>query len=120
MRRFGLTRIRALLTPVVGTDGAVAAAPSLPVREVFRRFWPYARPYRRWLALTLVFIVLGPAIETAAIWLFKLMVDDVLVPRDFGPFVWIALGYLGLTLLSGIVGFADDYLSAWVGERFLL
>jgi ABC-type multidrug transport system fused ATPase/permease subunit len=44
----------------------------------------------------------------------------VLVPRDFGPFWWIALAYLGLTLLDGVVSFADDYVSTWVGERFLL
>src|SRR4051794_41388819 len=41
------------------------------VREIIRRFWPYARPYRRWLWVTAVFIVVMPAIETATIWLFK-------------------------------------------------
>jgi len=92
----------------------------VPVREIFRRFWPYARPYRRWLAVGLVFIVLAPALETATIWMFKLVIDDVLVPRDFGPFVWIALAYLGLTLLSGLAGFLDEYIATWTGERFLL
>jgi len=68
----------------------------------------------------MVFLVLTPALDTATIWMFKLVVDNVLVPRDFGPFVWIALAYLGLTLLSGVTGFFDDYLSTWIGERFLL
>ena len=113
-------RMRGLLSVTAGDGGVVAAAPPVPVREIIRRFWPYARPYRRWLWVTAVFIVLLPAIETATIWLFKVVVDEVLVPRDFGPFVWIALGYVGLTLLAGIVSFADDYLSTWVGERFLL
>ena len=54
------------------------------------------------------------------IWMFKLVVDDVLVPRDFGPLPWIALAYLGLTLLAGALSFLDDYVSTWVGERFLL
>lgn len=98
----------------------MAAAPPLPVGVIFRRFWPYARPYRRWLGLTLLFVILGPAIETASIWMFKLLVDEVLVPRDFGPFGRIALAYLGLTLLGGLVTFCDDYLTAWVGGRFLL
>ena len=96
------------------------AAPPVPVREIFKRFWPYARPYRRWLALGMVFLVLTPALDTATIWMFKLVVDNVLVPRDFGPFVWIALAYLGLTLLSGVTGFFDEYLATWIGERFLL
>ena len=113
-------RVRALLSVTEGDGGVVAAAPPVPVREIIRRFWPYAQPYRRWLWLTGLFIVILPAIETATIWLFKVVVDEVLVPRDFGPFVWIALGYVGLTLLGGIIGFADDYVSTWVGERFLL
>ena len=113
-------RVRALFSVMDGDGGVVAAAPPVPVREIIRRFWPYARPYRRWLWLTGFFIVVMPAIETATIWLFKIVVDEVLVPRDFGPFVWIALAYVGLTLLGGAIGFADDYVSTWVGERFLL
>jgi ABC-type multidrug transport system fused ATPase/permease subunit len=92
----------------------------VPVREIFRRFWPYARPYRRWLALGLVLVALVPLVDTAMIWMFKVVVDQVLVPQDFGPFVWIAAAYVGLTLLAGVLGFFDDYLASWIGERFLL
>src|SRR5436305_8433832 len=112
--------IRALVSPGQVGEGLVAAAPPVPIREIFRRFWPYARPYRRWLWVTAVFVVLLPAIETASIWLFKLVVDDVLVPRDFEPFVWIALAYLGLRLLSGLVSLLADYWSTWIGARLLL
>jgi ABC-type multidrug transport system fused ATPase/permease subunit len=111
---------RALLATAEGGDGLVAAAPPVPIREIFRRFWPYARPYRKWLLFSLIFIVLGPAIDTAMIWMFKIVVDEVLVPRNFDPFWWVALAYVGLTLLGGIIGFADEYLSTWVGQRFLL
>jgi ABC-type multidrug transport system fused ATPase/permease subunit len=92
----------------------------VPVREIFRRFWPYARPYRRWLALSLLPIALVPLIDTAMIWMFKVVVDEVLVPQDFGPFVWIAGAYIGLTILAGVLGFFDDFLANWIGERFLL
>ena len=103
-----------------GAPALVAEAPSVPVQVIFRRFWPYAEPFRGWLWLSLVFIILRPAIDTATIWLFKVLVDQVLTPRDLGPFGWIAAGYIGLTLFGGVVSFADDYLSAWVGERFLV
>ncbi len=65
-------------------------------------------------------IALVPLVDTAMIWMFKVVVDQVLVPQDFGPFVWIAAAYIGLTLLAGALGFADDYLANWIGERFLL
>ena len=113
-------RIRRLLVPAPEGSGVVPAAPPVPVREIFKRFWPYARPYRAWLLLTLAFIAIMPALETATLWMFKVVVDEVLVPRNFGPFIWIALGYFGLTILAGIVSFLDDYCSTWVGERFLL
>src|SRR3954452_11077140 len=99
-----LKRLRPILFPPAEGDGLVAAAPALPVREVFRRFWPYARPYRRLLWVTLLFVVLTPVVEAALVWMFKLVVDEVLVPRDFGPFWWIALAYLGLNLLDGLLG----------------
>jgi subfamily B ATP-binding cassette protein MsbA len=98
--------------------GLVAVAPLLSARAVALRFWPQLRRYRCWLALILIFVALGPAVETATIWLYKRLVDEVLVPRDFGPFVGIALAYVALTLAGGAVSFGRDYLGGWVGERF--
>jgi ABC-type multidrug transport system fused ATPase/permease subunit len=109
-----------LLQARPGDETIVPAAPTLPITEIVRRFWPYARVYRPWLLLGLVFVVLVPVVEAAQIWMFKRVVDDVLVPRDFGPFFWIALVYFGLTVLAGAVSFADELLATWVGERFLL
>jgi ABC-type multidrug transport system fused ATPase/permease subunit len=89
------------------------------VREVIGRFWPYARPYRPWLGVSLVFVVLTPLFETASVWVFKLLVDDVLVPHDLSRLPPVALTYLAITLGSGLVSCGDTYLSTWVGERFL-
>jgi ABC-type multidrug transport system fused ATPase/permease subunit len=114
------SRVRDLLVPRAEGPEVVAAAREMPVREVFRRFWPDARPYRRWIPVVLALVVLGAIIGTLEIWMFKLVVDEVLVPGDLGPLVWIALGYIGLTLAGGLIGFGDDYLGTWLAERFLL
>jgi ATP-binding cassette subfamily B protein len=111
-------RVRALLLPS-GEGALISQAPPVPVREIFRRFWPDARPFRRWIPVALLFIAVGAAIETAEIWMFKLVVDEVLVPGDLGPLVWIIALYVGLTIASGLVSFGDDYLATWLGERFL-
>ena len=109
-----------LLADAESGDGAVTAAPAVPVGEVFRRFWPYARPYRRWLPLVLVFIALVPAIEAATIWMYKVLVDEVLVPKAFDLLVWVILAYIGLTVAEGVATFCDDYLSDWIGGRFIV
>jgi ABC-type multidrug transport system fused ATPase/permease subunit len=112
--------LRRLLSVGEDSDAVVAAAPPLPPREVFRRFWPYTRGRRRWLVPLVLFSLIGPLVDAAELWLFKIVVDEVLVPRDLRPFLWIAPTYLGLIVGSGILGFADDMTSTWVSERFLL
>jgi ATP-binding cassette, subfamily B, bacterial len=115
-----MRRLRAAFV-VEGTGaGPVAEAPSVPLGAIVRRFWPYARRYRPWLALTFVFIVLDAAIETAAIWLFKVLVDEVFVPRDLHALVWVAALLVAVTVAAGLVSFADEVLQTWVSERFLL
>jgi ABC-type multidrug transport system fused ATPase/permease subunit len=113
-------RVRRLLVPTPDSQALVAAAPPVSVREIFRRFWPYAQPYRKWILVGLLLVALVPATDTAMIWMFKVVVDQVLVPQRLGPLPWIALAYLGLTVLDGIFSFLDDYVSTWIGERFLL
>jgi ATP-binding cassette, subfamily B, bacterial len=117
-----LERRLARLVAVPQDDGAspVGNAPRVSVREIVRRFWPYARPYRFWLGASLGLTLLVPAITAGQIWMYKLMIDDVLVPEDFGPFVWIAAVYIAITLVGAVAAFGDDYVSVWIGERFLL
>ncbi|TDU80007.1 ABC transporter ATP-binding protein [Streptomyces sp. KS 21] len=120
MRRLAWHALHRLLSVADDPDAVVAAAPPVAPREAFRRFWPYTRGGRRWLFPILLLSMIGPLIDAAEIWLFKIVVDEVLVPRDLRPFLWIALAYLGLVVLSGVLEFADDVMSTWVGERFLL
>ena len=119
-----MTRLRELLSRLVapgeGGEEVVAHAPQLRLREVLRRFWPDARPYRKWVPALLALIAIGALIETGEIWAFGLVVDEVLVPADLGALVWIAGLYIGLTLVGALAGFGDDYLGTWMAERFLL
>src|SRR4028119_1940200 len=111
---------RRLGAGATGGEDVVAAAPVVPVGQVFRRFWPHARPYRRMLPLVLFFVALVPAIEAATIWMYKVLVDEVLIPQRFDLLLWVILGYVGLQFAEGIATFCDKYLSDWVGGRFIV
>jgi len=115
-----LDRIALALAPAPDADRLVAAAPTVPLRAAFRRFWPLARPLRGVLALGLVFAALLPAIEAAEIWIFKLIVDDVLATGELGPLAGYALAMVGLAIAGAALSFGDEYLATWVGERFTL
>jgi ATP-binding cassette subfamily B protein len=68
----------------------------------------------------LLIVAVGPTMDAVGIWIFKILVDDVLTPRDFALFPAIAAAYVGVTLVGGMLSFVDDYLCTWVGERFVL
>ncbi|WP_119070328.1 ABC transporter ATP-binding protein [Rubrobacter indicoceani] len=110
-----------LFAGIDGDSGAIVdETPSVPVREVVRKFWPYARPYRKYLPIILVLAAAGPGIEAAIVWMYKVLVDDVLVAGNLDALVWIAFAYLGLNVAQGIVSFFDSVLSEWVGGSFIV
>ena len=113
-------RLHRFLRPSAHDSRLVEQAPAVAAAEIVRRFWPFARPYRRFIGFGLVLLLIVPAIDTREIYLFKLVVDDVLVPRNLAALLPIAGAYLGLALVGAVASFGDEYVATWVGERFLL
>jgi ATP-binding cassette subfamily B protein/subfamily B ATP-binding cassette protein MsbA len=102
------------------SGGLVKSAPVVGLRVLFARFWPDTKPFRgRWF-LSLALVGVAPALSTAAIWLFKVLIDQVVVPHDFRLFPLLAGAYVGLAIVQGVVSFTDQYWSTWVGEKFVL
>jgi subfamily B ATP-binding cassette protein MsbA len=108
------------MRPAHDDDPLVEHAAGLTLVQVFRRFWPRLRPLRGWMLLSLLFLAVAPLIEVAEIMLFQRLVDDVLVPAEFQPLIYLALAYVGLNLLSAVVSGLDDYLGTWISQRFLV
>ncbi|MFR9806573.1 ABC transporter transmembrane domain-containing protein [Pseudonocardia sp. RS010] len=71
------------------------------------------------LAVVLVLVVVAPYLDAAIVWLFKLLVDDVLAPRNFAAFPRLAVLYVGLTVALGLLRVWSTYLTAYIGEHFL-
>jgi ABC-type multidrug transport system fused ATPase/permease subunit len=113
------SRMRRLFLMAEGDD-IVRPAPPVPARRIFQAFWPYARPYRGWIGASVVLIVAGAAIRAAKLYMIKVIVDEMLVPRELEPLAWIAPALVGLTVLGGAVSFGSSYISTWIGQRFLL
>lgn len=101
------------MTPVT-RDGAMR------LRTLVRRFWPFTAGLRpRMLALA-VLVLVAPVLSAGTIWLFKLLVDDVLIPHRYDALPGLAAAYGGMTLLSGAVSYLDRTTSAGLGEELLL
>jgi ATP-binding cassette subfamily B protein/subfamily B ATP-binding cassette protein MsbA len=104
--------------PMSGPD--VQAAPTVTVRSIFREFWPDTRTFRGRLILSLLMVALPPLLAAVGIYLFKVLVDDVLTPRNLQLFPLVAAAFVAVTVVEGVVSFVDEYLNAWVAERFVL
>jgi ATP-binding cassette, subfamily B, bacterial len=113
-------RLLDLLRPAADAAPLVGQAPAMTITQVVRRFWPDLRPLRGWLLLLVVLLGGAPVIAVLEVLLFQRLVDDVLVPAELTPLVWIAALYVGLNLLSAVLSGVDDYLSTWISQKFLV
>jgi ATP-binding cassette subfamily B protein len=87
----------------------------IPLRQV----WALLTPWRWWLALVGLAVLLGAVLELAPPLLVKQVVDKhVLLGRSEG-LLWIALLYLGATAAVQGMGFLTEYLTAIIAQGVL-
>ena len=88
--------------------------------DVFRRFWPYTKGDRRWLALGGVCALLVAGCELGTVSVFDLITDRVLTARHLAGF-WVLAGWwLGVAVLAATAMFFGEYLASLASERFAL
>ncbi|GAA2266475.1 MULTISPECIES: ABC transporter ATP-binding protein [Kitasatospora] len=108
------------LAPGSAVDGPVAPSPAVPTRVAFRRFWPWVRPDAPWLAVSAVLLVAGSLGEVVSVWLFKDLIDEVLVPRRFSAFWTLGTAMLGTAVGAALLTFSGGYGARRAAERFVL
>jgi ATP-binding cassette subfamily B protein len=88
-------------------------------RQLLRRVLGYARPYWLLVSLMLVAIVVISLIGLVPPLLYRDLIDNVLPERDLPRLNLLALGMIGIPILSGLIGVGQRYLSARVGEGII-
>jgi len=88
-------------------------------RQLLGRVLDYARPYWRSLALMLAAMGITALIGLVPPLLYRDLIDNVLPNRDFARLNLLALGMIGIPVVSGLIGVAQRYLSARVGEGII-
>jgi ATP-binding cassette subfamily B protein len=84
---------------------------------LLRRFLPLLRPYRGQVALALLFVLWRPALNTAKVWLLKIVIDDVVRGQRLGLLPIICATYLAIAALKGLLVYTGGILTAWLGGR---
>ncbi|MGD8793029.1 MAG: ABC transporter ATP-binding protein [Anaerolineae bacterium] len=88
-------------------------------RALIGRVLAYARPYWPAILLMLALIILISLIELVPPLLYRDLIDNVLPDRDLGRLNWLAVGMIGIPILSGLLGVGQRYLSARMGEGII-
>ena len=88
-------------------------------RRLLWRVLGYARPYWALVASLILLIIVTSLIELIPPLLYRDLIDHVLPRRDVARLNLLALGMVGVPILSGLIGVAQRYLSARVGEGII-
>jgi ATP-binding cassette subfamily B protein len=88
-------------------------------RLLVQRVLTYARPYLKYVGLVLLMIILTSLVELVPPLLYRDLIDNVIPNQDFKRLTWLAIGMIGIPLLSGLIGTAERYLSARAGEGII-
>jgi ATP-binding cassette, subfamily B, multidrug efflux pump len=87
----------------------------IPLSEL----WAMLTPWRRWLALVGVSVLLGAGLELVPPLLVQRIVDAHLVLGRSQGLLWIAALYLGATAAVQAMGFLTEYLTATIAQGVL-
>jgi ATP-binding cassette subfamily B protein len=88
-------------------------------RRLLGRVLAYARPY--WAAVLLMLLTMAAVARLGLIppLLYRDLIDNVLPNQDYARLNLLALGMIGIPLLSGLIGVVERYLGARVGEGII-
>ncbi len=88
-------------------------------RELIKRVLTYGRPYWKSVLIVITAIVIISLIELIPPLLFSDLIDNVLPQQDTQRLNWLALGMIGIPIISGLISVVQRYFSAKAGEGII-
>jgi ABC-type multidrug transport system fused ATPase/permease subunit len=89
-------------------------------RATLRRIWAFAQPHRRALAAFLVLSVTSALLAVATPVLAGQVVDEIVEGHSEARVIGLAVLIAGIALLDAVVGIAERWQSARIGEGLIL
>ena len=88
-------------------------------RQLLRRVWRYAIPYQARIVTILASIGISVVLDLLPPLIYRQLIDRTLPERDFQQLNWLALAMVAVPLSTGLIGVAQRYQSAHVGEGLI-
>lgn len=88
-------------------------------RQLLRRILAYARPHALSVVIVLITIIAISLLELIPPLLYRDLIDNVLPNRNITRLNWLALGMIGIPILSGLINIVQRNFSARAGEGII-
>ena len=88
-------------------------------RQLLLRVWRYAIPYKGRILTILASIAISAVLDLLPPLIYRQLIDNTLPERDFQQLNWLALAMVAVPLSTGLLGVAQRYQSARVGEGLI-
>ena len=85
-------------------------------RDLIRRVWDFAQPYQWRVVILLFTILLISGLSLISPLLLRDLIDVAIPNADFARLNWLAMGMIGIPLLSGAIGVWQRHVNSQIGE----
>jgi ATP-binding cassette, subfamily B, multidrug efflux pump len=86
---------------------------------LFRRILSYLLPFRSWVILSILLLLIVSVLNLAGPYLTKLAIDDHIAVNNIEGLDKIALMYFGILVAAFACQFAQIWLLQWIGQRVM-
>jgi len=87
--------------------------------KLMKRLLSYVKPYKVWVAASVVLLLIASAAELAGPYLIKLGIDSYISAGDKRGLAWISLALLAVNVVSFLMNYLQVYLMNLTGQRII-
>ena len=87
---------------------------------LFKRILSLAKFQQHWMILAIILTIVQSVITAFQPYLYKMVIDSVIIPKQFQQLDKWALILLGWLLMQALLGFANSYLSESIAQSVIL
>jgi len=85
--------------------------------QLMRRLLQYLKPYRRFVALALVLLLISAGLGLAGPYLIKVAIDECIASGDFDGLLRVAGIYFLVMIVQFFAGYGQIYIMEWIGQN---
>jgi ATP-binding cassette subfamily B protein len=101
-------------------DGSQACPVCKNNRKVLFRMLSYAKPYKIQIITAAIMLIFTTLVELIPPFLTKIIVDDVLTPKDTGSkLFWIVIGLAATLLVVTLMQTVRGIIGVWIGSKLM-